>query len=26
LNQGPDPAELGRSARSLNRELAAALG
>jgi orotidine-5'-phosphate decarboxylase len=26
LNQGPDPADLGRSARSLNRELAAALG
>jgi orotidine-5'-phosphate decarboxylase len=26
LNQGPDPADLGRSARSLNRDLAAALG
>ena len=26
LNEGPDPAALARSARSLNRELAAALG
>jgi len=26
LNEGPDPASLGRSARSLNRELAAAMG
>ena len=26
LNEGPDPAGLGRSARSLNRELAAAMG
>ena len=26
LNEGPDPADLGRSARSLNRELAAVMG
>jgi orotidine-5'-phosphate decarboxylase len=26
LNDGPDPADLGRSARSLNRELAAVMG
>ena len=26
LNEGPDPADLGRSARSLNRDLVAALG